>query len=306
MDVPRHLDELDAQGWTVIPDFLDGAGLARVRAGLAPYLGSYTGRNPFEGALTERVYTLVARGRCFEAIAMDARVLALLDRLLQPGYLLTASQAICIRPGEKPQPIHYDDSFYPIARPRRSISFSTIVAVDAFTAENGGTEVIPGSHRWSDAQIAGAYDGRNADAPPPPALERALVPMALPAGASLFFHGTLMHRGGANRSAAPRLAFSNQYCEPWARTQENFYLGVPPERVAAMAPRLQTLLGYEIMPPFMGHVTASHPSKVLRPGYVNALAAGPDTELDSHESNEGDEGDSAAGAPGPRDTKETA
>jgi len=273
MDVPRHLEELDAQGWTVIPDFLDAAGLARVRAGLAPHLGTYTGRNPFEGALTERVYTLVGRGRCFEAIAMDARVLALLDRLLQPGYLLTASQAICIRPGEQAQPIHYDDSFYPIARPRRSISYSTIVAVDAFTAENGGTEVIPGSHRWSDAQIAGAYDGRNADAPAPPALERALEPMALPAGACLFFHGTLMHRGGANRSAAPRLAFSNQYCEPWARTQENFYLGVPPARVAAMAPRLQTLLGYEIMPPFMGHVTASHPTKVLRPGYVNALGA---------------------------------
>jgi hypothetical protein len=40
-----------------------------------------------------------------------------------------------------------------------------------------------------------------------------------------------------------------------------------------MSPRLQTLLGYEIMPPFMGHVTASHPSKVLRHGYVNAVAA---------------------------------
>jgi ectoine hydroxylase-related dioxygenase (phytanoyl-CoA dioxygenase family) len=83
----------------------------------------------------------------------------------------------------------------------------------------------------------------------------------------------LLHRGGANRSAAPRLALSNQYCEPWARTQENFYLGVPVERVRAMSPRLQALLGYEIMPPFMGHVTASHPAKVLRDGHVNAVAA---------------------------------
>jgi hypothetical protein len=41
-----------------------------------------------------------------------------------------------------------------------------------------------------------------------------------------------------------------------------------------MSPRLQTLLGYEIMAPFMGHVTASHPTKVLRPGYVNAVAQG--------------------------------
>jgi ectoine hydroxylase-related dioxygenase (phytanoyl-CoA dioxygenase family) len=273
MDVQRHLDELDTQGYTVIADFLCGDALEHVRAQLAKHLDSHCGRNNFEGFLTERVYTLVGRGRCFEDIAEDGRVLALLDALLAPGYLLTASQAICIRPGETPQPIHHDDSFYPIARPRPSISFSTIVAVDAFTPDNGGTEVIPTSHRWSDAQIAGTYDGRDADAPPPPALESLLRPMIVPAGACIFFHGTLLHRGGANRSAARRLAFSNQYCEPWARTQENFFLGIPPALVRGMSPRLQALLGYEIMPPFMGHVTASHPAKVLRDGHVNAVAA---------------------------------
>jgi ectoine hydroxylase-related dioxygenase (phytanoyl-CoA dioxygenase family) len=274
MDLQRHLDELDAQGYTVIDDFLRDGAIERVRAGLAPHLERHAGRNNFEGYKTERVYTLVGRGRCFEDIAEDARVLALLDALLAPGYLLTASQAICIHPGESAQPIHHDDSFYPIARPRPSISFSTIVAVDAFTADNGGTELIPGSHRWSDAQIAGAYDGRDADAPMPPALERMLVPMTVPAGACIFFHGTLMHRGGANRSAAPRLAFSNQYCEPWARTQENFFLGVPPTLARGMSPRVQALLGYSIMPPFMGHVSASHPAKALREDYVNVVAAG--------------------------------
>lgn len=273
MDTSHHLAELDRQGFTLIEDFLLPADIARVREGLAPYLGTHVGRNSFEGLLTERVYTLVGRGRCFEDIAEDARVLALLDQLLAPGYLLTASQAICIHPGEKAQPIHYDDSFYPIPRPRPSISFSTIVAVDDFTAANGGTELIPASHRWSDAQIAGTYDGHDADAAMPSAIERELVTMVVPAGACLFFHGTLMHRGGANRSGAPRLAFSNQYCEPWARTQENFYLGLPPELVRDMSPRLQTLLGYEIMPPFMGHVTASHPTKALRPDHVNAVAA---------------------------------
>jgi ectoine hydroxylase-related dioxygenase (phytanoyl-CoA dioxygenase family) len=274
MELQHHLDELDAQGFTILPGFLDAARLARVREGLAPHLDSHAGRNNFEGFRTERVYTLVGRGPVFEDIAEDARVLALLDTLLAPGYLLTASQAICIHPGETPQPIHYDDSFYPIARPRPSISFSTIVAVDDFTAENGGTEVIPGSHRWSDADIAGAYDGRHHDAAMPPALERQLVPVVMPAGSCLFFHGTLMHRGGANRSAAPRLAFSNQYCEPWARTQENFFLGVPPALVRGMSARVQALLGYGIMPPFMGHVTALHPTRVLKPDYVNAVASG--------------------------------
>lgn len=274
-DAAQHLERLDTDGYTIVDDFLSAQTLQRVRDGLAPHLRSHSGRNNFEGFQTERVYTLVGRGQVFEDIVQDARVLALLDALLAPGYLLTASQAICIYPGETPQPIHFDDVFYPLARPRPSVSISTIVAVDAFTADNGCTEVIPGSHRWSDADIAGIYDGRDADAPMPPALARQLVPVLMPAGACIVFHGTLLHRGGANRSAAPRLAFSNQYCQPWARTQENFFLGLPPALVAGMSPRLQTLLGYDIMPPFMGHVTASHPTKVLRDGYVNVVASQP-------------------------------
>jgi ectoine hydroxylase-related dioxygenase (phytanoyl-CoA dioxygenase family) len=273
-DTASHAARLRQQGYTIIPDFLSPQMLRAVREGLAPYLGSHQGRNNFEGHRTERVYTLVARGKVFEDIACDARVLALLDQFLQPGYLLTASQAICIHPGETPQPVHYDDGFYPIPRPRPAISLSTIVAVDAFTAENGGTEIIPGSHTWGEDRIAGIFDGHDADAPARAELERQLVPTVMPAGACVVFLGTLLHRGGANCSAAPRLAFSNQYCEPWARTQENFFLGVPPELARAMPPLLQQLLGYSIWAPFMGHVTASHPLKVLRENHVNAVRAG--------------------------------
>jgi ectoine hydroxylase-related dioxygenase (phytanoyl-CoA dioxygenase family) len=85
------------------------------------------------------------------------------------------------------------------------------------------------------------------------------------------FAGTLVHRGGANRAAAPRCAFSNQYCQPWARQQENFTLSVPAEVARQMPTRLQELLGYSIHPPFMGQLSASHPAKALAPDYENRL-----------------------------------
>ncbi|MBK7685751.1 MAG: phytanoyl-CoA dioxygenase family protein [Rhodocyclaceae bacterium] len=205
--LPKQLTELATQGYTIIDDFLDTDRLRRVRAGLAPFLNSHHGRNNFEGVKTERVYTLVGRGRIFEEIVEDQRVLDILDALFLPNYLLTASQAICISPGETAQPIHSDDSFYPIPRPRPAISISTIVAVDAFTASNGCTEIIPGSHLWSDAEVAGTYDGLDHDAPTPPAIAKLLIPLIMPAGSCVVFQGTLLHRGGANRSDAPRLAF---------------------------------------------------------------------------------------------------
>src|SRR5690348_14725850 len=93
-DVDRHAAAIEADGFTVVDDFLGNDDLAEVRRVLAFYLGTHTGRNDFEGERTERVYTLVARGRVFWRVALDPRVLALCDRFLQPGYLLTASQAI--------------------------------------------------------------------------------------------------------------------------------------------------------------------------------------------------------------------
>jgi ectoine hydroxylase-related dioxygenase (phytanoyl-CoA dioxygenase family) len=257
-DLEAHAGAIERDGYTVIRDFMDAARLAEVRRVLGFYLGSHSGRNPFEGHSTERVYTLVARGRVFWDIALDERVLALLDRFLLPGSLLTASQAICIRPGEVPQDFHHDDTFYTVPRPRPMISLSTIAAVDAFTAENGGTEVIPGSHLWGED-----WRERSARAQP--------VAVTMPAGACVVFSGTLVHRGGANRSRAPRLAFSNQYCQPWARQQENFLQGVPPEVARQMPPRLQEMLGYSIHPPFMGQLTASHPLKALEEGFQNRV-----------------------------------
>ena len=259
-DLDAHAAAMERDGYTVIRDFMDAARLAEVRRVLGFYLGSHSGRNPFEGHSTERVYTLVARGRVFWDIVLDERVLALCDRFMLPGCLLTASQAICIRPGEKPQDFHHDDTFYTVPRPRPMISISTIAAVDAFTAENGGTEIIPGSHLWGG-------DWREQAAAAKPST------LAMPAGACVVFSGTLVHRGGANRSAAARLAFSNQYCQPWARQQENFLQGVPLDVARQMPPRLQEMLGYSIYPPFMGQLTASHPAKVFEPGFENRVEA---------------------------------
>jgi ectoine hydroxylase-related dioxygenase (phytanoyl-CoA dioxygenase family) len=263
-----HTRRLETQGYTVIEDYMSADQLARFRGGLAGHLGTYRGRNTFEGLTTERVYTLVGRGKVFEEIAEDPRLLALLDRWLQPHYLLSANHAICIYPGEKAQSVHWDDSFYPFARPRPAISMSTIGAIDAFTPQNGGTVMYPGSHLWDGPRVdalrmALACGEETADT-------RSVIHLTMPAGAICLFQGTLVHGAGANRSDKPRLAYTNHYCEPWARQQENFVLGIPKDRVRAMSPRLRALLGYELRRPgdIMGQVSGYHPSKTLDPEWV--------------------------------------
>jgi len=202
----------------------------------------------------------------FEDIATDPRLMALLSRFLEGNFLLSATHAISLGPDETAQSIHNDDGFYRQPRTAPAVGYSVIGAIDAFTAENGATEVIPGSHLWSEEELA----ERRKD---PAALEKLLVPMEVPAGACFVFPGKLLHRGGANRTKKPRLAFTNQYCAGWARPQENFFLSVPKEIVRQMSPRAQALLGYELWPQFMGMVTGSHPRKALEPDWVPPIVA---------------------------------
>ena len=265
-DADAHALRIREQGFTVIEDVLDADGISAFRRALAPFLGSHRGRNDFEGFETERVYTLVARGKIFEDLAVEPRLMALLSRFLEGAFLLSATHAINLGPGETAQSIHVDDGFYRQPRSSPSVGYSVIGAIDAFTQANGATEVIPGSHLWSEEEVA----ERRKDTK---ALEALLAPMEIPAGACFVFPGKLLHRGGANRTDKPRLAFTNQYCAGWARPQENFFLSVPKEIVRAMSPRAQALLGYELWPSFMGMVTGSHPAKALAPDFVPPLVA---------------------------------
>jgi ectoine hydroxylase-related dioxygenase (phytanoyl-CoA dioxygenase family) len=255
-DVAADLAAFDRDGYVVLEHAVDVGALDRIRAELSPWLGgdAFRGRNDFEGFLSNRVYALLAKAPAVAILVEHPWVTAMLDHLLLPQYLLSANLAINLLPGETAQQFHIDDDFYRVARPRPAISVSAIWAIDEFTAENGATEVIPGSHRWGDEV---------------PETDHPVVKVVMPAGSVVVFAGTLWHRGGANRSERPRLAITPQYCEPWARQQEQQILSVG-SKAAEYSARIQAMLGYSIHPPFMGHVDGLHPLRLLDPTYDSA------------------------------------
>ncbi len=274
--IEKDIAAIRETGYVLIPSLLPPELVARMREALRAHLRrEYLGRNNFEGHETERVYSLVAVHEIFADLVEHPRILAICDRLLEPNYLLTASQAIHIHPGETPQPFHTDDAFYRIPRPRHAVSVSTIWAIDDFTEENGATQIVPGSHGWDDPEILEQLKGidfstqpggepRPASADPlDEKIRNKVCDVTMPSGSVIVFLGTLLHRGGENRSTRPRLALSNQYCEPWARPQENYFLSIPKAQVQEMSERVQALLGYSVHPPFMGHAKGYHPRRFL-------------------------------------------
>lgn len=244
----RNLEALARDGYVILPELLDADEVARVREAVSPLL-RHRGRNEFEGHRTQRLYAVLEKTRALDRLVDHPRVRALLDQLFLPGYLLSQAQVIHILPGEAAQALHSDDAFYPIPRPRPPLGAATVWALDAFTQRNGATVVVPGSHRWPEARVPGAEDPR--------------LPVVMPAGSAVFYPGTLWHGGGANRSRQPRLAVTCQYCEPWLRTQENYFLSLSKETVRSVSEDIRRMLGYSIHPPFMGMVDGMHPKRTL-------------------------------------------
>ncbi len=247
---------VERDGYALVEGLLDEAAVAGARADLRRVLDrTPLGRNEFEGHRTRRIYALFAKTRVMDGPATHPLVLGTLDRLLGPHYQFSAPVGIDIGPGEVAQPLHRDEQVHPVPAPHPTLVVNTMWALDDFTAENGATLVLPGSHRWGDELP---------DPLPTP------VPATMPAGSVLFYPGNLVHGGGANATDRPRLGVILEYVVAWLRPQENHCLAVPREVAAALPERLQELLGYNIFPPFVGYVDGRHPRRVL----ATASAAG--------------------------------
>ena len=235
-------------GYVIIPDCFTKEEAKEARDEMDRLLGDAPlgGRNSFEGLNTNRIYSLLNKSRTFDKFAILPRVMALNDYFLDPGYLLTAFHSISINPGEKAQGLHHDDGYIQVPRPRPPFGSATMVAFDEYTADNGATRIIPGSHLWGSDRKGAPED---------------TIPALVPEGGVVYFISTLIHGGGANVSDKPRKSATVQYCKPYIRPIENQILAVDPRKLKEIPPRIVDMMGYKHMQPFVGYADGLNPRR---------------------------------------------
>lgn len=248
--IDKLMAEVEENGYVILHNLISKDVVENIKRESEPFL-KYDGRTEFEGHKTRRIYSVIEKTYACNPIVEHPLVLALLDRLFQPNYLLSQLQVISVLPGEVRQPLHHDDGFYPIPRPRKPIGAALIWALDDFTADNGATMIYPKSHLWGDVPVAQIDVGQ-------------MVKAIMPSGSAIFFLGTAWHCAGANDSDKPRMAATTQYCEPWARQQENYSLAISRERAKGCSETVQKLLGYSMQFPFIGFVNGRDPIRLLQ------------------------------------------
>ena len=233
---------LGEAGCLVVTDVFGADARADIEQELRPHLDALPAEwvetddpDAFYPGHTRRALALVERAPAARPLVTHPISAALCEHHLGPNcerHQLHVTVAVEVAPGARDQVLHREEdpfSFFPVPRP--TLVVASMWAMSDFTAENGGTRLVPGSHRWPADR---SYTPDE------------VVAAEMPAGSVLYWMGGTFHGAGANVSKSRRFGIVLSYSVGWVRQEENQYLSITPETVATLSPELQALTGREI------------------------------------------------------------
>jgi ectoine hydroxylase-related dioxygenase (phytanoyl-CoA dioxygenase family) len=257
--VDRIVGVLREDGGAIVDDLLGPDTLARFNAELDPLLEAARpdrkflnpGLEFFFGERTRHVTAVTTKSTVFaNEVLCHPTLLAVSDAILGPScarYQLNLAHVLDRGPGATQQYIHRDELVWiHVPRPHPELQVASVIALVDFTAENGATRLVPGSHTWDWERMPQEHEFATAE---------------MPAGAGVIYLGSTLHGGGPNTTADQwRRGMHLSFVLGWLRTEENHYLATPPDVARTLPRKAQELLGY-----------AAHDALMHGGGYLGAL-----------------------------------
>lgn len=245
---------LDEDGCVVIENLVEETVIDRVTNDLDVVFDKADfAHGVFVGYRTKRLGSILKKSGVSFHMLTSKSVLGAMGHLLLPNcerFQLNLSQAVAIHPNEQAQILHRDDELFPCRAFTGEMMANAIWAVTDFTAENGGTQLVLGSHKWPRERLPEPHE---------------IIQAEMKKGSVLIYRGSLLHGGGANLSSAPRTGLIFSYNLGWLRQGENQYLAYPPEVAKFLPDAAQQLIGYSIHRPNVGQHECSDPQLLLSP-----------------------------------------
>lgn len=231
---------LDEDGFAVIDGPIEPGALAELAAA---YDGSVESADPADksdgrSGSTTRVHDFVNRGPAFDRLYVNAAVLEACCRIIGRPFKLSTMHARTLHPHTPAQGLHVDfprdDSdlaagAWPMA--------GFIFMVDAFTADNGATRFVRGSHQWS--QTRGDVPADHPDQ----------TPAVGPAGSMIVFNGSVWHGHGSNRTDRPRRSLQGAFIRRDAPAWLNLPARMRPETLTRISELAKYLIDVDSRSP---------------------------------------------------------
>ena len=236
-DVEGIHRSLQSDGAVVVDKLFDAATIATIRADVEAALAQVPWCNTadegygaeFFGQQTKRLHGVLQYSAPIADCMMHPLTLQTAAHWLGCQPQFSTGEVMAIGPGEHQQDLHTDAASWRRAKLPGEILFSMTIALTEFSAANGATVVAPGSHRWPAEREPQDEDFVAAEMAP---------------GSALFYAGSLLHSGGANRTDATRVGLYFGYIPFWLRQLENPASTHPQELLDGLDESVQAFLGY--------------------------------------------------------------
>lgn len=192
------------------------------------------------------INTLINKGEVFaqcieqntEAVQAGPVIEQIMDETLGKGWICHSFLSNGSDPDGYPQGLHIDQGpLLPWVTEEAPALFNTMYIPQDINEKNGGTLVIPGSHRILIEAGSGGKVGKL-----PPAIN-----LEAKAGTIMLFDGRMLHGTGVNRTDKQRFVATMSNVKAWTRTQENWVISVAPDVLEKASPKLLHRIGLQAL-----------------------------------------------------------
>ena len=133
---------------------------------------------------------------------------------------------------EAPQYLHRENAIYQPYLGNAGVPefiVSTMWAGTNFTAQNGATRLVPGSHNWPEERIAKVSEIQQAE---------------MTKGSVLLWVSRTLHGAAKSSSETNRTGYFASYIADWVRQEENQYVTVDHETALSYSDNARKIIGY--------------------------------------------------------------
>ena len=240
----RHCEDVKTEGYTVLPAALTSEECDAATVELER-LAEEKNRGGFECVFN--------KARVFERAYQVPSVVRLVRHFLGGDAVLCAVHGSVIEPGHGGGRLHADGEVTGHLRSRsqaaadegrritsHAMSINTIFCVGEFTATNGATRLVPGSHKVESIEI------------PENAAQQARIVEA-ERGSAILFHANIWHGSSENRSSKRRYAMIAPWRRNWSRGPYELCRMVEPEVLERAGAEGRRVFGSDALQPYLEH-----------------------------------------------------
>jgi ectoine hydroxylase-related dioxygenase (phytanoyl-CoA dioxygenase family) len=240
--IDEAMAELCINGYTVLPsgfspNFIESLkdGLDRAYAKQVAEIGSETDLRAINDEDIARC--MLTYEANYLDVATAPPLMALAKRYLGPEFVLMMQNGIINRPDrENYQARWHRDLNYQHWTSSKPISINALLCIDEFTAENGATFVLPGTHHV-------------APFPTDAFIHKHQKQLSAPAGSFVVLDAMVFHRAGINQSRGVRRAVNHVIGLPFMAQQVDIPRAIARgDRPEPTDPQVRKYLGYRWAP----------------------------------------------------------